>query len=62
MTNSELAQYFEECADHIFDLVHAESIGGWRERRSKALACADKMKQEAHALRMAESVMDVKSH
>lgn len=60
MTNSELAQYLEECAENILNLVHAESFGGWRERRSKALECAERMKKEALALRMAKNVVDVK--
>lgn len=60
MTNNELAQFLEECAEHILDLVHAESFGGWRERRSKALDCADRMKQEALALRKHTNDMDVK--
>lgn len=60
MTNSELAQFLEECAENILNLVHAESFGGWRQRRSRALECADRMKQEAQALRLAKTVMDVK--
>lgn len=60
MTDSELAQFLEECAENIVNLVHAESFGGWRQRRFRALECADRMKQEARALRLAQDVMDAK--
>ncbi|WP_455380613.1 hypothetical protein [Acidihalobacter prosperus] len=60
MTNEQLAQFLEECAKHMLDLVQAESFGGWRQRRSKALECAERMKQGALAFRMADNFMEVK--